>query len=163
MVGVAMRRFAMLALLAGGCSSGERSCFESPLQPTSPSATLTSVAVACQPVEGNSPTSVYCLATACFSDRSIQFVTPEATWESSDSTVATVERGVARFHSTGEVIIRATHRWQDGTPVTGYHPLVVTETGCRISDPARSKLCDGARGSSAGVTAPGGCPAPPAG
>lgn len=162
MAGAAIRRFTMVVLLTAACSSGEGSCFESPLQPTSPSATLTSIAVACQPVEGNSPTSVYCLATACFSDRSIQGVTPVATWESSDSTVATVERGVARFHSTGEVIIRATHRWQDGAPVTGYHPLVVTETGCSILDPTKSRLCDGARGGVAGVTAPGGCPAPPA-
>ena len=161
MAGVAIWRFTTVALLTGACSSGEGSCFESPLQPTSPSATLTSVAVACSPVEGNSPTSVYCLATPCFSDGTSQGVTL-ATWESSNSTVATVERGVARFHSTGEVIIRATLRWQDGTPVTGYHPLVVTETGCRISDPARSRLCDGARGGLAGVTAPGGCPAPPA-
>ena len=33
MVGVAIRRFAILALLAAACSSGDRSCLESPLKP----------------------------------------------------------------------------------------------------------------------------------
>lgn len=131
---------------------------ESPLLPPTPSSMLSAVAVACEPRSGTASTHAYCPAWACFSDRSTQFVTPTAVWDSSDAAIATVDSGIVEFHSTGEVVIRATYRWQDGMPVTGSHRLTITERGCTVSDPSRSRLCDGASGGIPGVVVPGTCP-----
>ena len=141
-----------------GCRDGARSIFEKPLLQPTPSSMLSAVAVACEPRSGTPSTHAYCPAWACFSDRSTQFVTPTAVWDSSDKAIATVDRGIVEFHSTGEVVIRATYRWQDGMPVTGSHRLTITERGCIVSDPARSRLCDGASGGIPCVVAPGTCP-----
>ena len=131
---------------------------ERPLLAPTPSSMLSAVAVACEPRAATPSTHAYCPAWSCFSDRSTQFVTAAAVWNSSNEAIATVDRGVVEFHSTGEVVISATYRWQDDMPVTGSHRLTVTERGCTVSDPSRSRLCDGASGGRPGVVAPGTCP-----
>ncbi|MFN7980912.1 MAG: hypothetical protein U0Q11_03565 [Vicinamibacterales bacterium] len=133
-------------------------CEQPLLQPTA-SSRLAAVAVACEPGSGTPTTHAYCPAWACFADRSTQFVNTTAAWSSSNQAVATVDNGVVAFHSTGEVVISATYRWQNGASVTGSHRLTITEHGCTVSSPSRSLLCDGAAGGTSSVFAPGTCPA----
>ncbi|MFN7985100.1 MAG: hypothetical protein U0Q11_24930 [Vicinamibacterales bacterium] len=133
-------------------------CEQLLLQPTA-SSQLAAVAVACEPRSGTPSTHAYCPAWACFADRSTQFVTTTAVWSSSNEAVATVDNGVVAFHTTGDVVISATYHWQNGAAVTGAHHLTITETGCTVSNPSRSLLCDGAAGGTSSVFAPGTCPA----
>jgi hypothetical protein len=133
-------------------------CGDRPLLAPTPLSTLSAVAVACEPRAATPFTHAYCPAWSCFSDRSTQFVTPVAAWYSSNEAIATVDRGIVEFHSTGDVVISATYRWHDGRPVTGSHRFTITDRGCAVSDPSRSRLCDGASGGIPGVAAPGTCP-----
>jgi len=144
----------VLALVSAGYSTG---C-EQPLKPTSISATLSSVQVACAPRDGTPTTHAFCQATACFSDNSLQSIVASAVWQSSNPVVATVERGIVEYRSMGGVTITATYSWKGGTPVTGAHPLTITELGCALSDPGTSRLCDGALGGIPGLRAPATCP-----
>lgn len=131
---------------------------EAPLTPTSPTATLLSVVVACEQLPGPSP-NAYCPAEACFSDRTTKFITPIADWGSSAPAVATVDRGGrVLYHSSGQAVISATFSWQNGEPVTGVHRMTITEGGCTASDPQRPLLCDGGSGGRPGFSPPGTCP-----
>lgn len=136
-----------------GCS------LESPLTPTSPSATLQSVVVACERLTAGPAglPNAYCPATACFSDRTIRFITPDATWSTSVPAIATVEAGRVFNRGTGSVVISATYAWQGGAPVTGVHRMTITESGCVASDPQRPNLCDDGSGGTPGFSPPGTC------
>ena len=100
----------MLPVLLCFVSVGAAGCdFESPLSPPpSPTATVVQLYVFC----GNWPAAgSICSADAAYSDGGHLRVTSQASWESSDPTVATVDAGGrVTFVAQGEVTIRATYQ-----------------------------------------------------
>jgi hypothetical protein len=87
--------------------------------PTPQPPTLTSVSVS----SAGSPTAgdtVQLTATAAFADGSSQNVTNTATWESSNTSVVTINAtGMATFLAAGEADIKATYKTASGTSASG--------------------------------------------
>ena len=90
----------LLTTATGGCR------LEAPLAPTpSADATLVTLVVTCGRWVSTGET---CMARGLYSDRGERDLTTDATWDSSDSSVATVDgAGRVTFASPGEVTIRA--------------------------------------------------------
>jgi hypothetical protein len=106
------RRYRSFVLLTVGLLAAAR-CGSSgggSTTPTPPTATIVSVTVtgAGSPTAGD---TVQLTATANFSDGTAQVVTAQATWDSSNTSIATVSAsGLATFVAQGAVDLRATYK-----------------------------------------------------
>jgi hypothetical protein len=100
----------IVLITASGCGGGG-----TPPAPTPVTPTVTGVVVsgAGSPATGD---TAQLTATATMSDGTTQVVTAQATWESSNQTVATVtSAGVASFLAAGDADIKATYKTVSGT------------------------------------------------
>jgi uncharacterized protein YjdB len=139
-----MKQFVTASVVSAFLSFGWWACSSDPASsgaPPAPSPTLNSVSVTgTTPAPGG--TSQF-TATASLSNGSTQNVTNQSTWQSSDSSVATVNAtGLVTGIDGGEVEIRATYQNVPGTlrvtlptPQTFTLVGVVTQTGSTSAVP----------------------------
>ena len=84
--------------------------------PSTPSVTLKSVTISGISASETVGATALLIATATFSDNSTQTVTTQATWSTSDASIATVSSvGLATFIKSGAVNLQATYQGMSGT------------------------------------------------
>jgi hypothetical protein len=114
-----------IAMLAACSSEKSNTSPTSPSLPAMPGATATTLVVTNQPASGN---TIQMIATARMSDGSSQTVTSGATWESSNTSIATISSsGLLTILANGQVDVRALYQGVLGS---------VTLTLTRAPDPA---------------------------
>jgi hypothetical protein len=110
-------------------------CSPSPAAPAPPavqpppSVTLKSVTISGISASETVGATALLVATATFSDNSTQTVTTQATWGTSDASIATVSSGgLATFAKSGAVNLQATYQGMSGTLAVSVAPTAPTVT-----------------------------------
>jgi hypothetical protein len=114
---VTLPRLALIVIALGvSCSCGSSSSPSSPTAPSSSSATVSSVLVSGGTSLSKAGQTVQLTATATFSDGTTQNVTASATWQSSNTGVATVTPGgLVTAVTSGTVTLTATYQGKSAT------------------------------------------------
>lgn len=123
---LALASTTLIPILVSACSPSSA--------PTAPSPTVSSVAISGTNGAGIAGQTAALVATAAYSDNTTANVTTQATWESSNTTVATVSSaGVVTFLATGIVDIRASFRSVIGTARITVAPPAPTVTAITVT------------------------------
>jgi len=113
-----------LTLLVVSCGGGDGGGSSTPTTPTPPTPTVTNVTVLLPSGNPTPGQTAQAVATATLSNGTSQTVTSQATWESSNTAVATISNtGLVTTVTAGQTEIRATYQSVRGaTPLTVASP-----------------------------------------